>query len=143
MNRGGEMKYLKLDTSTKVFLIILAAAAGAWEIAAVLWEQPQMITPAMAQLSCGRPWIPFTLGALIVHFLYPLREYPDNAKERIICWTIIWLGLIVTWEALMVWGPGWIANSGTALCSQMGPVAIVGGIGAHFLWPRERVPDER
>ena len=70
-----------LNTPTKRFMVLIALVILAWEIAAV-FTSLQVITHAMAELACGRPWIPLVIGFILGHFYWPNKRLVDKIREN-------------------------------------------------------------
>lgn len=122
-----------LNTRTKKVLAILAATAFAYELWALAagW---QPITAAMAELGCGRPWIPYWLAALLAHFFFPRRDNPDGALTVFLVVSAI---LTVAWE--VVWRLGYA----TWFCERMWLPTLAGGIAGYFGFTRPILPEEQ
>jgi len=72
---------VKLDTYTKWFVIIATLVVVAWEVGMV-FTGGQVITSAVAEFTCTRPWIPLWIGFVIGHFFWPNRSLVEKIHSK-------------------------------------------------------------
>ena len=127
-----------LNTKTKKFLAILAAAAFVWEMAAV-FGYVQYITDATAELSCDRPWIPYWLGALMVHFFFPRRStlVPSMSLGLFLASSF---SITVGWELYLLKADPSVIDW---FCRHMWVPAVVGGYAGHLGFTRRKMEREK
>lgn len=128
-----------LNTWTKKVLMGAALFLLAWEIVAVMGGA-QLITGATAELACQRPWIPYWLGALLVHLFFP-RRYAKNADVSLTAFLGGSIAGTVLWELFLVFsGDIWVE---LWVCRHMWVPALVGGVAGHLGFPRPLLEPEQ
>lgn len=130
-----------LGTRTKKVLAGLAVVAFLWEVAAV-FGHAELITEAMAELGCERPWIPYWLASLLVHLFFPRRSVTSAGVAVNNVGAFLWLSFVMTgaWEVGLA--SGLVAGLVPWFCAHMWVPALAGGVAGHFGFPRAPVEGE-
>lgn len=130
-----------LNTRTKKALLGAALFLFVWEVVSIVVGDAQLITEAMAELACQRPWIPYWLASLLVHLFFP-RRYSRETDVSLTAFLGGSMAGTVLWELFIAFSAGdnmvelWF-------CRHMWVSGLAGAVAGHLGFPRPLLEQER